>query len=520
MLMLVYPALFIAAAVGGRKVAEELKPTSKDELDRMQNEYASELTKLNPRIDAINQERQRNLAERKKQLNRYRRPQLRDPVGTLRPTFRNLVLAGGGGKGLVYPSVYAVLKAAGFMNDITSVAGSSAGALTAAAIACGASPLDVAAVVRNARYLGAAVFSTSVDGVPPAPQIYTEQGIDSGQEIYAMFRHLYLVSFRMMATENMGRLEAIRAEGKVTDHDVSLIREIVEGKDATLTFRKLDIMHKANPVVFKKLTITGSNAENYKAEFGKLEIRGLFDPIDFHAVRVTGQFNTLYFNAETYPDLEIALAARMSMSLPALFKAVRFTDISDKDRPRVRLVVDGGVTSNIPVEIFLPNAAMSRVAAKHLTDSETYLQMLRDYGDTLVVSPENKAEAASTDKMLTMALNTGKASSTEATLGVTDDVVTNDWEKVFNGGPENVFSVPHGTLSTESFLTSKAPEIQQAQLSALVGTIQFCERAVKRRVEELPPHRRELPEILRLRDGIIKSKAHRPKPTEPKPRRG
>jgi NTE family protein len=66
---------------------------------------------------------------------------------------------------------------------------------------------------------------------------------------------------------------------------------------------------------------------------------------------------SINFNYKTYPNMEIATAVRVSMSIPYYYKAV----IIDSNGKRLKeqpiqgaydICVDGGMTSNLPVELF------------------------------------------------------------------------------------------------------------------------------------------------------------------------
>lgn len=59
------------------------------------------------------------------------------------------------------------------------------------------------------------------------------------------------------------------------------------------------------------------------------------------------QREILALSAETYPDMPIARAVRMSMSIPFVFRAIRWTD-----RDLERVCVDGGIAENYPIERF------------------------------------------------------------------------------------------------------------------------------------------------------------------------
>lgn len=65
----------------------------------------------------------------------------------------------------------------------------------------------------------------------------------------------------------------------------------------------------------------------------------------------------MVFSAETYPDMKIKDAVRLSMSIPLYFEAV-FIDSTGKvyaDRkaaPNLDIIVDGGITGNYPIFMF------------------------------------------------------------------------------------------------------------------------------------------------------------------------
>lgn len=57
---------------------------------------------------------------------------------------------------------------------------------------------------------------------------------------------------------------------------------------------------------------------------------------------------TLRFDGKSYPYLSVAAAVRCSMSIPLFFRAVQWTEIDGTHR----VVVDGGMTDNFPIECF------------------------------------------------------------------------------------------------------------------------------------------------------------------------
>src|SRR5436190_17105486 len=84
-----------------------------------------------------------------------------------------------------------------------------------------------------------------------------------------------------------------------------------------ITFKDLAILHQLDPVNFKELTITG------------WEMTG------------PRQGKTAYFNAKDFPDMPVALAARISMGLP-IIAPVYWNGRGP--------FYDGGLGSNAPLE--------------------------------------------------------------------------------------------------------------------------------------------------------------------------
>jgi NTE family protein len=68
------------------------------------------------------------------------------------PQFKNLVFEGGGVKGIAYSSAIKILQEQGIMPEIRRVAGTSAGAITAALVAFGATDKEIADIVGGTKF--------------------------------------------------------------------------------------------------------------------------------------------------------------------------------------------------------------------------------------------------------------------------------------------------------------------------------------------------------------------------------
>ncbi|ATW26858.1 patatin-like phospholipase family protein [Candidatus Formimonas warabiya] len=58
------------------------------------------------------------------------------------------------------------------------------------------------------------------------------------------------------------------------------------------------------------------------------------------------------FSYETTPNMEVAEAVRISMSIPLFFEAIKVTDYEINRHPLLNIFSDGGVTRNYPINLF------------------------------------------------------------------------------------------------------------------------------------------------------------------------
>lgn len=179
--------------------------------------------------------------------------------------FRNLVFEGGGVKGIAYAGAIEVLEAKEILPDIQRVAGTSAGAITAALLALGARSGKVAAIVGSTDFRR---FMDDSWGVArDINRLLHEYGWYKGDEFSAwMKKHI----------------------GKLVDGDEEL------------TFGQLTAL-----------------AQNQGAD-GPTRCRELYTV----ASDLSTQLPQV-FSAESTPDVPIWKAVRMSMSIPLFFACVR-----------------------------------------------------------------------------------------------------------------------------------------------------------------------------------------------------
>lgn len=207
------------------------------------------------------------------------------------PKYQNLVMEGGGIKGICYGGALIELENRGILPQIKRVGGTSAGAIQACLLSVGYSAEEIAKIIADTP---------------------VETFNDGGSVFRASKRFLRKFGWY---------------EGKNLQETIeTLVRN--RSYRAYLTFGQLHELSKNPP--FRDLYITGVNLTKQRLEI---------------------------FSHETYPNMRIADAVRISMSVPLYYKAISI-DAEGKiiENPTsnddVNVFVDGGVLLNYPIELF------------------------------------------------------------------------------------------------------------------------------------------------------------------------
>jgi len=204
----------------------------------------------------------------------------------------DLVLEGGGVKGIALAGAYAVLEERGF--EPNNVAGTSAGAITAALIAAGytADELREIVVSLDFRQFQDEGWEDRIPFFDRTASLLLDQGLYEGNRFHDWMQELLAAkgirTFRDLVLEQWADNPKYRSRLQVIASDVTGRRLLVLPRDARLL--------------------------------------GI-DP----------------------DDLEVALAVRMSMSIPIFFEPVR---VKHPETERDHIIVDGGMLSNFPVWLF------------------------------------------------------------------------------------------------------------------------------------------------------------------------
>ena len=203
----------------------------------------------------------------------------------------DLVFEGGGVKGIALVGAFSVLEEEGY--EPQNMAGASAGAIVAALIAAGYGSSELKKIIAELDY-NRFKDEALEDRFPlgAALSILKDLGIYEGEDFVEWMS---------------GLLEAKK---------VRTFGDLVRREDIELRYRyKLQVI--ASDVTDRRLLVLPRDAPKL----------GIQDP----------------------DDIEVALAVRMSMSIPIFFEPVRF---ANRETGTEHLIVDGGMLSNFPVWLF------------------------------------------------------------------------------------------------------------------------------------------------------------------------
>ncbi len=253
------------------------------------------------------------------------------------PAIENLVLAGGGARGVANAPALRALENLGLLSALQRVVGNSVGGMTAILLAAGISAKDFQRLLNGTEILS--LLKTPADFARNYPDVKLGAlGFDAGAALQTLDRmvaesaaqyldgHWHEITrsprWAQFTPVQQQRLELLRAP------DFTVPR-----RGQMLNFADLHLLRQLDPARFKELVVTGWNQSEKRL---------------------------VYFSHQTYPEMPLALAGRISMGIPGLFADVKFEG---------QRWVDGGVGSNLPTEAIyagLPAQARQEAYARTL----------------------------------------------------------------------------------------------------------------------------------------------------------
>jgi len=292
-----------------------------------------------------------------------------------RPPFENLIMEGGGAKGVAYIGSLEVLENNNQMANLKRVGGSSAGGLTAIFVALGCSSSECE------KYIKEMDIKKMLDATSSGKELSKKLGVSGGgimdgRNFYNFLKELILKRVDEIIEKYLDALE--KQQDKPNGKSLrkknrdELLKKIgctdIDEPDFEFTFKKLETLNKAcsdekifpdknsRPNInFKELYITGANVTDENNP--KLDV----------------------FNASTTPDMEIAAAGRITSSIPGLYKNCVYNGKKYKD---------AGVLDNFPMRIF---------------DGEEYKPKSHPYSSTEQLQTKNLANGVDANEKANLA---------------------------------------------------------------------------------------------------------------------
>jgi len=235
-------------------------------------------------------------------------------------------MQGGGVKGAVYGGTIMALHDAGVLQGVKKFAGTSAGAISAALLAAGFTAEEFVVATSNTN------FNTLV--TPYGKMISSPLGVS------VFFQHLWrgLIQAKGLNTGNP-LLEM--ADRLLTSKLCALrVAESVKSSNASMPYHAVPKdwleeggrCHDLHWITFKKLFL-----------FSKRYRSGIESHLSIAALDITDDFQLKWLNHVETPNLGVAMAMRMSASIPFVFEPVEY---------KGHLYVDGGLVRNLPLDAF------------------------------------------------------------------------------------------------------------------------------------------------------------------------
>jgi predicted acylesterase/phospholipase RssA len=379
------------------------------------------------------------------------------------PQLETLVLQGGGAKGIGNPPALVELdKHMGLLNGLNHIVGTSAGAMTAVCLASGLDAKSFQELSDSIdmnklkdEFWGRRSFYRDMEltSISKMDKLPTEKlGGPAGQALYIMDKAT-ADSVSKYLKENLGSTQELPKKlATMPQEERDRINELYNqsyevgpygvapprGKQM-VTFKDLQILHRLEPSKFKELTLTGFDHDNKE---------------------------TVYFNAANTPNMPVAYAARISMSIPVVFKSVKYDPGDGKGQ---RTFVDGGVGNNVPTEPVLGDKAGRNLG---LTRASTLLMCFDQggQGHMILHGPEEKRYEVG--KPVSVKEKAAEAAEFRfADNPKYRDVLNADKDKIYSGGP-NTFMVFHGNIGTLDLDATK----EQKDFATLLSQMKSLEQ--------------------------------------------
>ena len=231
----------------------------------------------------------------------------------MRQRIRNLVFEGGGILGISYLGALDYLYYQGHMKELERVAGTSAGAITAC-IASFDLPFEAIREIAATLDYRKVPSKTEIDNLMLIP----EEGKKIFDDLFGDINCIYRL------IHNYGWYS--------TDYFYSWMKDVIADQ--------FDSKKKLPPYTFSDF----QNPDFHKNNRPFLDLYVVGTDLTMKMSKV--------FSYETTPDMEVAEAVRISMSIPLYFEAVKLKSLTREGDSVTNVLCDGGIMNNYPLNLF------------------------------------------------------------------------------------------------------------------------------------------------------------------------
>jgi len=261
------------------------------------------------------------------------------------PKVGEITFSGGGGKGTALPGAVKALYESGVLKDTKKIAGASVGSMTAALVAAGITPdefLSVADADSTTDAITEGTGGTKKGLLARALKnklLTNDLSPLTGKGLEDIVRDVLDETLRKRMSEYM--IDCSKA-GRQPDPAVTSIVTKLSSNKAGPTFGDYRVLSKHIPAI-KEVVMTGTYTTEYHTRDDGKKGKKLKESND------DGQLYV--FDADSEPNLEVAVAVHASASFPGAFKPI---DIKLASGLTVTFI-DGGVMNNTPTSSSIGN---------------------------------------------------------------------------------------------------------------------------------------------------------------------
>lgn len=287
------------------------------------------------------------------------------------PKVAEITFSGGGGKGTALPGAVKALYDSDVLKDATKIAGASVGSMTAALVAAGITPDEFLKVAdadstTDAITEGTGGTKTGLALRAARNKLFTNSANPlTGQGLEDVVRDVLDETLRKRMSEYTVKCGQ---EGKAPDPAVLKIVERLSSNKSGPTFGDYRTLSKFIPSI-KELVMTGTYTTEKSTEKQHIESEEEKDkdatekasreakgkkekPKKAKKLKQGNTEGQLYiFDADTEPDMEVAVAVHASASFPGAFKPIEIRLASGL----TVTFIDGGVMNNTPTSSSIGN---------------------------------------------------------------------------------------------------------------------------------------------------------------------